>query len=154
MRYLKNWRLVASIITLLVPGLTNGASLVADPTSLELNAMPGVYVLTVLTITSSGPVISDVRVSTDQPWLAVLETHPTTPFILTVFANAQALAAGEYIGAIHVTAAGADNSPVSVPVRFTVMQDTPEPVSCTMALIGLSTFWLVQSRKLRSSGLR
>jgi uncharacterized protein (TIGR03437 family) len=67
-----------------------------------------------------------VGVTTTTTWLSVTgQTQPNTGTVVTVLGNNLAsLANGVYTGTVVVTAAGAANSPVSVPVVLTVTGST------------------------------
>ena len=76
-----------------------------------------------LTVTSSGAALNftaSASTTSGGNWLSVLPTGGTTPSTLTVSVNATALAVGTYNGSITIMAAGASNSPVTVPVTLTV----------------------------------
>lgn len=98
-------------------------NLVADPPQLNINSNPGAYVLTGISITSSGDVISGLTVSTktttSSGWLSVLATSAAgTPVLITIGANAQNLSQGTYLGSVEIKASSGQS--LSVPVTFTV----------------------------------
>ncbi len=53
-------------------------------------------------------------------WLSVMSNGSATPGVLTVSVNPSGMAVGTYQGAVLVTSAAATNSPVNIPVTFTV----------------------------------
>ena len=53
-------------------------------------------------------------------WLSVVSNGSATPGVLTVSVNPSALAVGTYQGTVTVTSSAATNSPLSIPVTFTV----------------------------------
>ena len=73
-----------------------------------------------LSITNTGGGTLNWSASSNQTWLSVSPASGTAPSTTTVSANITGLAAGTYNGAITITATGATNSPVSVPVTLTV----------------------------------
>jgi uncharacterized protein (TIGR03437 family) len=76
-----------------------------------------------LAITSSGNQFSyTVAASTTNGgnWLTANSTSGTSPGGATISVNPTGLSAGTYNGTINITAPGAVNSPLSIPVTFTV----------------------------------
>jgi hypothetical protein len=71
----------------------------------------------------------------DSSWLELSATSGTTPATITASASVAGLTAGEYRGAISVTAAGADNSPLEVPCVLRV-----RPAITVMPYWGLFAF--------------
>lgn len=70
-------------------------------------------------------------------WLGISPNAvQTTPATYVVFVNSNQLAAGIYNGAITITASGATNSPLSVPVTLTV--GTPTESGLAVSLTSLS----------------
>jgi uncharacterized protein (TIGR03437 family) len=59
-------------------------------------------------------------------WLGVTRVGTSTPATLSIQANPAGLAAGTYQGSVVVTAAGASNSPFTIPVTLVV---SPSPVA-------------------------
>lgn len=94
-------------------------SLLAQPGSLSLSAQAGANASAAISVTSSGAVLT-FAASAGAPWLSVQTSSNTTPANVTVAANAATLSAGAYNAAITLAAQGAANSPVTVPVTFTV----------------------------------
>ncbi|MBI3653932.1 MAG: S8 family serine peptidase [Acidobacteria bacterium] len=73
-----------------------------------------------LSITNTGGGTLSWTASSNQTWLSVSPTSGTAPSTATVSANITGLAAGTYNGAITISATGATNTPVTVPVTLTV----------------------------------
>lgn len=76
-----------------------------------------------LTVSSSGaPIVVNVAVNTFGVghWLNATPTASGTPVSLVVTANSAGLDAGVFFGEVLISSAQAPNSPVAVPVRFTV----------------------------------
>jgi uncharacterized protein (TIGR03437 family) len=92
--------------------------------SLNLTADPGnVSQTATLTVNSSGaPLLLNISVSTfgTGSWLYASPGIVGTPATVIVYGNASQLGSGVYLGEILVSAVGATNSPVSIPVTFTV----------------------------------
>ena len=73
-----------------------------------------------LSITNVGAGTLTWSATSNQSWLSVSPTSGTAPSTATVSANITGLAAGTYSGAITISATGATNTPVTVPVTLTV----------------------------------
>lgn len=71
-----------------------------------------------LRVSSSGAALG-VSATASAPWLSVTPSG-ATPADLMVAVNGVGLAAGSYAGAVTLSAAGAANSPLTVPVTFTI----------------------------------
>jgi uncharacterized protein (TIGR03437 family) len=82
---------------------------------------------------SSGSVLAftaTAATSAGGNWLAVSSNSTNTPATLTVDVNPADLTAGTYSGTVQISAAGASNSPVAVPVTLIV---APAPASLAVA---------------------
>lgn len=107
-----------------------------------------------LSISNTGGGTLNWTASSNQSWLSVSPTSGTAPSTATVSVNITGLAAGTYSGAITITATGATNTPLSVPVTLTV---NPTGGGCTGDLIVNGGFetgvppW-VMSGAIRSTG--
>jgi hypothetical protein len=100
--------------------VTSLGALVTTPSSLFLSAGVQASASADLQVQSTGaPLTFTAGSSPGTPWLTV-SAAGTTPASVTVQANAAALAPGTYSGAAVITAAGAGNSPLLVPVTLTV----------------------------------
>ncbi|MFL6274634.1 MAG: S8 family serine peptidase [Blastocatellia bacterium] len=73
-----------------------------------------------LSISNTGGGTLNWTGSANQTWLSVSPTSGTAPSATTVSVNISGLAAGTYNGAITISATGATNTPVTVPVTLTV----------------------------------
>jgi len=73
-----------------------------------------------LTISNSGGGTEVWSASATQPWLGLSQTSGTAPSTINVNANPTGLNPGTYNDTITITATGASNSPVMVPVTFVV----------------------------------
>jgi uncharacterized protein (TIGR03437 family) len=62
--------------------------------------------------------------SSGGAWLSVSPTTGTTPSNITVSVNPASLAAGSYSGTVTISASGASNSPLSLPITLTVTAAT------------------------------
>lgn len=80
-----------------------------QPTAQTLSITGGALAFTAAASTSSG-----------GNWLTVTPPGGTMPATLNVSVHPSGLASGEYSGAIVVTASGASNSPLTIPVTLTV----------------------------------
>ena len=72
-----------------------------------------------MNVCSSGTALN-YTTATSATWLLVTPASGSTPGSLSVSVNPGGLAAGTYTGNVTVTAAGASNSPKTVPVSLTV----------------------------------
>jgi uncharacterized protein (TIGR03437 family) len=91
-------------------------------------------------ITNSGTgsaTLSWTATASDSSWLSVSAASGTAPSSLSVSVSPAALSAGTYNGSIQISAAGASNSPVSVPVTLTVAPAAPV-VAVTAVVNGAS----------------
>lgn len=73
-----------------------------------------------LSISNTGGGTLNWTASDDATWLTLSSTSGTAPSSVTLSVNTSGLAAGTYNGTITITATGATNSPVNVPVTLTV----------------------------------
>ncbi len=107
-----------------------------------------------LSISNTGGGTLNWTASDDATWLTVSPTSGTAPSTATLSVNITGLAAGTYNGTVTVSATGATNTPVSVPVTLTV---NPAGGGCTGELIVNGGFesgttpW-VMSGAIRSTG--
>src|SRR5262249_51400308 len=99
-----------------------------------------------LNISNTGSGTLNWTASSNQTWLSVSPTSGTAPSAPSVSVNITGLTAGTYNGAITVSATGATNTPVTVPVTLTV---NPSGGGCGGQLItnggfeGSSTLWVL-----------
>jgi hypothetical protein len=73
-----------------------------------------------INITNTGGGTLNFTASDDAPWLTISPTSGTAPSTLTASVDITGLAAGTFNGTITISAAGATNTPVNVPVTLTV----------------------------------
>jgi len=98
-------------------------TLSVNKTALSLSSMPGgAPAGDTVNLTSATPVAFAAVAATTAGgnWLSVATTSSTTPSTLFVIASPVLLTGGTYYGSITITAAGTTNSPLVVPVTFTV----------------------------------
>jgi hypothetical protein len=76
-------------------------------------------------ITNSGTGTFSWSASANVPWIVLSETATT----LMVTVNPIGLAPGGYAGVITITAPGATNSPIAIPIEFTVNAAAPPVIS-------------------------
>src|SRR5215510_14363581 len=93
-----------------------------NPTSLSFTATAGGSnpANQTITVTNTGGGTLNFTASDDASWLTVSPASGTAPSTLTASVNIRGLAAGAYNGTITISATGATNTPVSVPVTLTV----------------------------------
>ncbi len=112
----------------------------AQPTSLTFSGTTPASQPVQLTNTGGGT-LSGLSVSVIYPggqpsgWLSTSLSGTTAPATLTVSAAAGTLAAGTYTATVRITAPGAANSPLDVPVSYTVPQPPPSPIIALGATI-------------------
>ena len=85
-----------------------------------------------LNITNTGGGTLNWTATSSQPWLSISPASGTAPSSPVVSANIAGLAAGTYNGNITISATGATNSPLVVPVTLTV---NPSGGGCSTQLI-------------------
>jgi uncharacterized protein (TIGR03437 family) len=95
-----------------------------NPSSLQFafqtgGTWPQAQIVTVAS-TGSAPLPVNVSTSSSGNWLLVTASTGTTPTALTVSINPTGLTAATYNGTITVTASGAGNSPLQLPVTLNV----------------------------------
>src|SRR5262249_56707394 len=73
-----------------------------------------------INITNTGGGTLNFTASDDAPWLTVSPSSGTAPSTLTASVDITGLAAGTFNGTITISADGATNTPVNVPVTLTV----------------------------------
>jgi fibronectin type 3 domain-containing protein len=102
----------------------------AQPTSLTFTGMTPADQLIQLTNSGGGTLsglAASVTYASGQPtgWLGATLSGTTAPATVTVSASSTSLAAGTYNATVQITAPGATNSPLDVPVTFTVPEAVP-----------------------------
>jgi hypothetical protein len=81
-----------------------------------------------INITNSGGGSFTWSALADVPWIVLNQTSTTSPGALTVSLNPAGLSVGPHTGHITITAPGASNSPLVIPVTLTV-NPAPPPVT-------------------------
>jgi hypothetical protein len=79
-----------------------------------------------LNITNTGGGTLNWTASDNATWLSVSPVSGTAPSSVAVSVNISGLAAGTYNGSITISATGATNTPVTVPVTLTVNPSNPQ----------------------------
>ena len=115
-----------SKITLIVPP---AAALAASPATLRFTkSITGTdpAAQTIAISSTVAPVAYSISSSTvdGRPWLQVIPVGGVTPGVLTVSANSSGLPPGNYTGAIAISSPDTNNSPLLIPVTFSVAQAT------------------------------
>jgi hypothetical protein len=104
-----------------VVGVQSPATLDAvTPSSLVFNAVPGAHSAPQTIAITAGAANTTWAASSNVTWLTVNASGILTPGSLTVTADASGLVAGTYSASITLSAPGASNSPVSIPVTLAV----------------------------------
>ncbi len=99
----------------------SAATIVTDKSSLVVNVDPGHSKIVSIVVSSSGaPLTVTPSVSSGATFLAVVPDPVTTPASIGIYCDGRALAEGTYNGAIQLTASGADNSPLTIPLTLIV----------------------------------
>jgi uncharacterized protein (TIGR03437 family) len=97
------------------------ASLVASPASLTFSTILGQPAPAAQTTqVTSGNTPANITATASAPWITVTSNKPATPSTLTVSVNPSNLAAGTYTGSVQVTAAGATDGPLTIPVTLKI----------------------------------
>ena len=106
-----------------------------SPSSLSFSAIQGGAnpASANLSITNTGTGTLSFTDSTDQSWLSATPASGTAPQTLQVSATTGSLTPGTYTGHVTVTAAGAQNSPASATVTFTVAAFVPPAISASVS---------------------
>jgi len=110
-----------------LPATGTSPVLSVTPTSLSFSATqgganPG---SSSVSVSNTGSGSLTFTASSDQSWLSVSPASGTAPATLQVSAAVGSLTAGTYTGHVTVTASGAQGSPVTVTVTFTVASPPP-----------------------------
>jgi hypothetical protein len=105
-----------------VAGTPTQPTISAGPSALSFSATTGGAnpANQTISITNSGGGTLTWAASDNAGWLTLSPASGTAPSSLVASVNISGLAAGTYTGAISISATGATNSPLSVPVTLTV----------------------------------
>ncbi len=142
--------------TIMLTGQDAANSPVSIPVSLTLSAAPGLNLTTsptshafsgtvgganpapqALRVDSSGDPRS-FSISEDAPWLLVSPGFGVTGDSVSVAVNLTGLAAGTYNAVLTISAAGASNSPLAVPVTLTVSPPPPALPRLNVSVVSIS----------------
>lgn len=104
-------------------------SLSVLPASLQFTAEAGAALPAAqkLTLSNNGGGVLNWSASSELPWLHLTPASGATPSLLTVSTTTTRLAPGTHRGAIILTAPGAPESPVTIPVNYTVVDSSTCP---------------------------
>ncbi|MFN7921626.1 MAG: malectin domain-containing carbohydrate-binding protein [Bryobacteraceae bacterium] len=120
--------------------VTAAPTISATPASVALSAIQGAStpVTQAVTLTNSGNLAWTA--ASNQSWLSVTPTSGSAGASLTISANPTGLAASAtpYSGTITVTASGAGNSPLSIPVAFTINAPASPTISLSPASLAFT----------------
>lgn len=75
-----------------------------------------------ITNSGAGTLAWTSTVSSSASWLSVSVSSGTAPSTVSISVSPTGLSAGTYTGSVQIAASGASNTPLSVPVTFTVTQ--------------------------------
>ena len=102
-----------------------------SPTALAFSGIAGEIspASQTLSIHNTGTGALDFSAGAESPWLTLSSGSGTAPASLMVSVNTAGLAPGQYAGAVTVTAPGAADSPVNVPVTLTLLTPPAERVA-------------------------
>jgi hypothetical protein len=104
-----------------------------------------------LSISNTGGGTLSWSASDNATWLTLSPLSGTAPSTVTVSVSIAGLAAGTYNGTITITAAGATNSPVNVPVTLTVNAASAQLI-VNGGFEGSSSPWVLSGQAQRSTG--
>lgn len=105
-----------------------------------------------LSISNTGGGTLNWTASSNASWLSVSPTSGAAPSTATVSANIAGLAVGTYNGAITISATGATNTPVTVPVTLTVNAAGGNELIVNGGFEGSSIPWVLSGDSVRSTG--
>jgi hypothetical protein len=112
-----------------------------SPSSLVFSALPGsTPAPQALNITAGGASTTwAASVSSGAPWLSISASTTITPGVLTVSANPAGMGEGTYNATITLSAPGATNSPISIPVTLAIKTAVLSVAPTTLNFFGTST---------------
>ncbi len=93
-------------------------TLAASPASLTFSAAPGATPASQTVTINAGTAATTWGVTTSASWLTASASTSITPGTITVSVNPAGLAEGTYTGTVTLSAPGATNSPLVIPVTF------------------------------------
>ncbi|HWB99185.1 MAG TPA: N,N-dimethylformamidase beta subunit family domain-containing protein [Bryobacteraceae bacterium] len=123
-----------------VGAVQNPASLTAAPTSVSFAAAPGSNPAPqTVNISAAGAATTwAVTVSPGASWLTATASTSLTPGAITLAVNATGLSQGSYSGSVTVTAPGAANSPLVIPVTLGVKTAVLSVNPVSLSFLGAS----------------
>src|SRR5271156_266218 len=119
-----------------VAAVQNQASLSASPVSLIFSAVPGSTPATQTVNISGGGAATTWAVTSSASWLTTITTSNQTPGAIAVTANPSGLGAGSYSGTLTISAPGATNSPLVIPVTLAVTTAAISVASTSLTFFG------------------
>jgi hypothetical protein len=125
-----------------VSAVQNQATLATpSPSSLAFSAMPGnTPAPQTLNITVGGATTTwAAAVTSGSPWLSIAASSTLTPGTLTVSTNTNGLGEGVYNGTIILSAPGAANSPITIPVTLALKTAVMSVTPTSMTFFGAPT---------------
>ena len=91
-----------------------------NPSSLVFNATPGGAPTSQSVSISAGGATTTWAASSNTSWITTSGSATLTPSTLTITANPSGMVQGTYSGTVTISAPGAANSPISIPVTMAV----------------------------------
>lgn len=141
------WTAALMLAAASTPSLLAQNTLIVTPSSLSFTSQGGQFpVPQTISVQSSPNVVQFTAQAVVPPgvqqWLSVAPVAGTTPAAVMVFVTPTGLQAGTYQGSVRITAAGAANSPVDVPVTLAVttvsqLVATPAQLSFSYVIGGM-----------------
>jgi subtilase family protein/BACON domain-containing protein len=139
----------------------NGAS--ATPTQPTIGVSPASLSFTAtaggsnpanqtINIANTGAGTLSFTASDNAPWLTVSPSSGTAPSTLTASVDITGLAAGAFNGTITISATGATNTPVSIPVTLTVNGAGGNELIVNGGFEGSAAPWTLTGGAVRSTG--
>jgi uncharacterized protein (TIGR03437 family) len=129
----------ASLVIPVTVTVTSGDPLVVLPAQFTLSAPSGGSSVAQNLAVSGACSALSYTAQADQPWISLTNPSGQTPALLAVTASAATLPQGLYNGHVTITSSGAPNSPLTIPVTFTV-GSVPLGVSVVYAGVNSATF--------------
>jgi hypothetical protein len=105
-----------------------------------------------INVANTGAGTLDWTATDNAPWLTVSAAGGTAPSTLTASVDITGLAAGTFNGTITISATGATNSPVSVPVTLTVNGAGGNELIVNGGFEGSAAPWTLTGGAVRSTG--
>jgi hypothetical protein len=91
-----------------------------NPSSLVFNAEPGIQPPPQTLNIAAGGAGTTWAASSNTPWITAIASDSLTPGTLVITANPSGMSEGTYSGSVTVSAPGASNSPVTIPVTLAI----------------------------------